>query len=201
MSYLARRIARAAAVCAAPSFFLSALPSANAAPVLFAGTGSYYDKIDASIDYGNAKSAASSLTFMGATGHLVAVTSSAENSFLLSTFNPDRYWIGGEQATNSASTSTGWSWITGESWAYTAWNSVEPNDGAVGNTVDRNVENRVIFFPFQSEFGWNDVPESFVASGFIVEYNVATVVPEAGTLALLGFALVPVGIGIIKRRK
>ena len=66
--------------------------------------------------------------------HLATSTSSAENEFLrtvIAQFNLDRPFIGGFQdisAPDFTEPAGGWRWVTGETWNYTRWASIEPNN-------------------------------------------------------------------------
>src|SRR6478609_8454874 len=62
----------------------------RAAPVLDSTSGHYYQVVvpDGGIDWNDARSAAASLTFLGATGHLATISSTEENQFILSLFDP-----------------------------------------------------------------------------------------------------------------
>ena len=89
--------------------------------------------------------------------HLATSTSSAENEFLrtvIAQFNLDRPWIGGFQDTSApdfTEPAGGWRWVTGETWNYTRWASIEPNDqGGAENWLH-----------FGDNSGlWNDLPAS-----------------------------------------
>jgi len=89
--------------------------------------------------------------------HLATSTSSAENEFLrtvIAQFNLDRPWIGGFQDTSApdfTEPAGGWRWVTGETWNYTRWASIEPNNqGGAENWLH-----------FGDNSGlWNDLPAS-----------------------------------------
>ena len=174
---------------------------ARAEPVLDPANGHYYDFVAAGLDWNSAANAAAALSYLGLQGHLATVTSSSENDFITTALPgavafSGSAWFGGSQAANSATPSTGWSWVTGEPWSYTNWNGGEPNDG--GDFVEKGQENYVHFY-----FGdgtWNDdtLSGSGFVHGFVVEYETAAI-PESGTATLLvigaGF------LGFLLRRK
>jgi hypothetical protein len=63
-------------------------------------------------------------------GHLVAITSAAENAFvyaLLPAVNPSAFFIGGIKQSGT------WAWDSGEAWGYTNWDVGEPN--GVGDQI------------------------------------------------------------------
>ena len=89
-------------------------------------------------------------------GHLATPTSAAENAFVVSVramVGVDRPWLGGFQdrsAPDYSEPAGGWRWVTGETWAYTAWAAIEPNNQ--GNED---------WLHFGDNAGaWNDLPAS-----------------------------------------
>jgi|GEM_PF-6339218 len=78
-------------------------------------------------------------------GHMVTITSQAENSFVFSLISGSSWWF--QDATNfcgpwigatapepRSSPDTGWAWVTGEPWSYTSWATGEPiNPDDAGN--------------------------------------------------------------------
>lgn len=169
-----------------------AAPAASAPvqwPVSEGGTGHFYEYVNPqrtpSITWTEARDEAAARTFMGAAGHLATVTSDGERQFLFDQFSnvpSSEVWIGGVQAPGVTTPAGGWSWVTGEPWAFTAWAANEPNDW-VGN------EQHLSMYTFLSggsvAGAWNDNFERGVPSGYLVEYPV---LPEPGSAAALGVA-------------
>lgn len=158
----------ALAICLGPT-----PEQADAAPILNPANGHYYDVINGSYTWAQANAAAQA---MG--GHLVTITSAQENQFLTTTFGSAGLhfrWTGGFQPPGSPEPAGGWSWVTGETFAFNNWASPgEPNN--LGN------EDRIIFDHGVSANGkqWNDLNGSVLAAGFVVEF-----VPEPTTWAVL----------------
>jgi uncharacterized repeat protein (TIGR01451 family)/uncharacterized repeat protein (TIGR02543 family) len=119
------------------------------------------------ITWPNANAAAQALTCSGSTGHLVTITSGAEQSFLnanlpAATFGSSGvfgYWIGGRSAGFPA-----FVWVTGEPFGYTNWNAGEPSGDADG---------AIHFFGLGSPIGtWNDAEASiWNFPGYVVEFD------------------------------
>jgi hypothetical protein len=64
---------------------------ATAQPVQFQGNGNHYAFVPSSESWLDAQDAAASMSFHGVSGHLVTITSQAENDFLVTlTANPDQ---------------------------------------------------------------------------------------------------------------
>ena len=101
------------------------------------GNGHWYGVLAEGLYYQEAADVAAGLTRCGYAGHLATVTSHLENQYIFENIvngvvNPsiiDQYWMGGVLYDD------GWSWITGEEFAYTNWNEGEPNNS--GGNEDR----------------------------------------------------------------
>ncbi|RYD49611.1 MAG: hypothetical protein EOP85_01285 [Verrucomicrobiaceae bacterium] len=158
-----------------PAVLLTSLP-VLADPVLFPGTGHYYEavKVPAGITRHQAAQAAAAKG-----GYLATISSQAENTFVYSlvndlswftnlSINNDRLgpWLGG------ISTSSGWQWNTGETFSYTNWKPGQP-DSYAG------------FYQFLQFYNgadigstWGDHPGNAIAGydlprGFVIEYDQA----------------------------
>ena len=145
--------------------------AAEAQVVQFAGNNHYYEAVAANISWPDARDAAAARSYQGLAGHLVTITSAAEQTFVTTTFpaaSPGGYWLGAYQdkaASNFSEPAGGWHWITGEPWNYTSWNSGEPNNnGGFGPSED--------YVSFAANGNWNDsgTPTS-TTNGYIVEYE------------------------------
>lgn len=167
-------------------------------PVFNPATGSHYAYVTAGpggITWDESFVAAQSLEHMGKDGHLVTITSAAENQFLIDNLTQaviDMYWLGGFQAPGSPEPAGGWQWVTGETFGYTNWEPVnpEPNDG------DGQGEEKLAFWrvnyedpyiPGQEIGWWNDEPTWFHGLGYIVEFSVPA--PTSAGLVAAGLLL------------
>jgi hypothetical protein len=182
--------------------FAGMCSSAQATPITWAGNGHSYELILDALTWQQARDAA-----VAKGGHLVTITSAAENVWLTNNIlngvngTTGATWIGLIQPPGSAEPSGGWSWVTGEAFLYNNWDLdvPEPNN--------QNGENAGQFLFAAASFNdgdgreWNDLADNYAAApyanvGYIVEYES---VPDAGaSVALLGLALA--GIGIFWRK-
>jgi uncharacterized repeat protein (TIGR02543 family) len=94
-------------------------------------------------------------------GHLVTITSAAENSFVKGLIGDAACWLG---ATDKDSEGT-WKWVTGESFSYSNWNSDNPDNY---RGADEAEENYAHICAGSSE--WNDNTCS-AKNAFVVEIN------------------------------
>jgi hypothetical protein len=111
-------------------------------PVLWTGNCHYYQFIPGTPTWPEARAAALARTYLGVPGHLVSITSAAENAFLISTFNTGQpsqgAWIGGYEPADDGV----WRWADGPEagvqfsylasptapFNYANWGGVEPNN-------------------------------------------------------------------------
>lgn len=105
-------------------------------------------------------------------GHLVAITSAAENEFIANTIDTlscDFYWIGLTGAEREGI----WSWSSGEAFSYANWENNQPdNYYRLEDYIEINKESKK----------WNDI-ESFACTrhniGFICEYDMIPILGDA----------------------
>lgn len=169
--------------------------SANAAfaqPSYDPATGHAYEVVYSLMTFDQAKSYAEGLVLQGETGHLVTITSPAEQDFVTSLGPPLDAWIGGFQPPGSNEPDGGWTWITGEPWDYENWNTGEPNDSGGEDCAQWWTGNT-----------WND-RDCSLSFYFIVEWDLtARPVPALSwpALALLASALLLLGAGWLQNKR
>ncbi|MCX6668210.1 MAG: lectin-like protein [Methanothrix sp.] len=146
-------------------------------PISAGGNGHYYEAVlvPEGISWDDAEAAAEAKG-----GHLVTITSEAENEFVYNLVaGDDRYWfvssssnngigplLGGYQPEGSPEPAGGWTWITGEPFSYTNW--------ATGTPDNFEGENRLDFLGSKTlkSPGWNDLPHDWSGpKGYIVEWD------------------------------
>ena len=114
--------------------------------------GHSYYRSTSSMTWTNARAACDN---MG--GHLVTITSAAENTFVFNTWPSG--WIGFTDEVTEGQ----WRWVTGETVTYTNWNGGEPNNA--GNED---------YAQFVSGGRWNDLPNTSLPYVLEFEYIVTT---------------------------
>ena len=162
------------------------------------GNDHYYEATlwtpsDTNRTWTQARNIAAARTFNGLPGHLVTITSEAENTIAgnqLSDFGMDSFWLGGYQDHSSPSYSEpagGWRWLTTEPWSYTAWFPGFPDEYQHrGQDYLRGIGHGL----------WDDIEHSYSESlGYIVEFQA---VPEPSAFVLADLALV--GLLVASRR-
>jgi len=149
-------------------------------PVLNPDNGHYYEWYNDGAGYGflGAQALAESRQFNGVPGHLVTVTSAAEENFLAANFplGTVRYWVGGTDEGSEGD----WYWITGEPWGYENWGPGEPNGDATENCIEYQPVNVV---------QWNDLTCQAGIPDLLIEYPAAPV-PAMPSAMLLGLMMV-----------
>jgi V8-like Glu-specific endopeptidase len=133
--------------------------------------GHFYGAVnlDKLISWEAARAAARSMRYNGLHGHLVTITSAAEQAFVFGHFRGDErlsYWLGGYQdrsAPDYREPDGGWRWVTGEPWSYVNWGGIEPSNSG-------DVEDYLNIAPTDGH--WNDAPlNDGHGYGFIVEFE------------------------------
>ena len=171
--------------------------STNANPTFFSDTGHYYEFVTVSdpILWQDAKVAAENRIFNGIKGHLVTITSQAENDFVSSlATSPSRIaegWIGASDAEEEGI----WKWVTGpeagtQFWqggpspggstvggSYANWGTFEPNN-VTGPIITEGED----FAQIAPDGMWNDFPGVWRMPGYYVEYSSS---PGAGEIDIL----------------
>lgn len=135
------------------------------------------------------------ISTLGSNYHLATVTTQAEQNFIQNTLlsgMSGEYWLGGYQAPlSTTSAGANWTWVTGETWNYTNWNSSEPND-AYGPGSEQHLA-----MWSQSGWKWNDEGNLGNMTGYIAENPI----PEPTTLLLFGTGIAALaGLRLRKKR-
>ena len=148
-------------------------------PVSSGGNGHFYELVASTQPWSTNQAAAAAMRYQGMTGHLVTVTSAAENAFIAGLL-PTRFTattsqyvqIGAYQDRTSTTYSEplgGWRWVTREPWSYTNWSAGEPNNDQI---EDFGVMYKLVGHPAMGM--WNDVRGAYsgpLYDGFVVEYG------------------------------
>ena len=146
------------------------------------GNGHYYEYVPNFIVWEDARIEAQTRTYLGDTGHLVTVTSQAENDFIFD--NVTQEWAAA--GAHDLETEGVWEWVVGPEagtvfWqegigtiTYAPWRSGEPNNGPGGleNYLMINYLGRL----------WNDY-QGDDGMGYVVEFS--NPIPEPSTIILL----------------
>lgn len=147
-----RLLAAAALLLLGPSV---GAPPARAVDNLFfnAANGHYYRLYQGLVNYSQAKTLAEADG-----GYVLTLTSQEESTWVLSTFSipVDGIWLGASDAVSEGA----WTWVTGEAWSWTNWNSGEPNNSGNEDYVEMYTSGK-----------WNDLPDTHT-NHFIAEWDV-----------------------------
>lgn len=182
----------------------SIVAGADAQWVQWSGNGHWYQAVSTSqaVSWAEAEADAESQG-----GTLATITSGEENLFVFDLINAPQYWhfnhdqfmgpwLGAQAPLSRSNAASDWTWVTGETWSYSAWNPGEPNNLLV-------LEDSLQFVTFPcTDFNsilpvWNDLsgdpavsksefgPETYV-NGYVVERNTAVPEPSAALILLAG---------------
>jgi hypothetical protein len=157
MNARARRAGLAAIAIVAPAMTAGLCEAASVPfPISAGGTGNAYELfLDTAISQADARNAASA-----AGGHLVTITSSAEQTFVESLLSGDNaptgsYWIGLDRVGDSDS----FTWETGEPFGFDNFAASEPNDFMEQEDAGQIYWSRVPGDDIANRKGtWNDAP-------------------------------------------
>lgn len=143
--------------------------SPRAGVILNPANGHYYEPIEEQVNWLTARDLAAAATYEGLDGHLATITSADENAFVYENLGKDvqRYWLGARQveaAPGYSEPAGGWTWVTREPFAFTAWLDGEPNNA--------NTSEHYLAYRWGDTAEWNDVPLNWdVSAGYIIEYD------------------------------
>lgn len=179
-----------------------AAPPATAMVVQWSGNNHYYEYVSGQFNFDQAKTAAETSIFNGINGHLVTLTSTDEETFILNNlFQNSRpsYWLGASDEEQEGL----WQWISGPETGQVFWqlgNAIDFNQGNHNNWFSGEPNN----FGFRGEdFAvgnwaasgqWNDWGAQQRA-GYVVEYSQPIPTPT------LLPGLFCMGMAAFKRRK
>ncbi|CAK0765156.1 C-type lectin domain-containing protein [Gammaproteobacteria bacterium] len=106
-----------------------------------------YQRFDTSLNWTAAKDACAGLG-----GYLATITSQAEQDWVIANLNPAgvNTWLGGSDAAQEGT----WTWVTGEPWNYSNWNTGEPNNAGYGGGEN------YLHIVAGTGGHWNDVSEN-----------------------------------------
>ena len=132
-----------------------------AGTVLWPTNNHHYLAVKGTITWTAANEAARS-----AGGHLATLTSLEENNFVFGLVDvADAAWFGATKPNPAqAPTSNGWTWVTGEPWAFTNWRPTQPDNQGGNQDVAH-------FSPLSSVGQWGDEAHGTTAGAYVVEFE------------------------------
>lgn len=132
--------------------------------------GHTYELVQAGLTWEQAKNAATARSCGGVKGHLVTITSAAENAFLVKSFSGfgSFVWIGA----SDVQTEGQWRWMVGPEagrpLAFTSWGAVEPNNEGDEDVAALNLGGLAAGGTDRGQ--WGDTKTWATMPGYIVEY-------------------------------
>jgi len=188
--------------------FLGGAGVANAVPVQWSVNGHYYDVVSSKdyVSWDEANRDSQTLEHNGLSGHLVTLTSAAENDFvwqLLSAASADdfdRYWLGGYQVDGASEPVGGWTWVTTEVWDYENWHVGEPN-----NSGRHGVDQNWLHYWDTTIGEWDDMDLRDIMTGYVIEYDSFSLRPDAAvpaplTVLMFGAGLIGIAVSRVRRK-
>jgi formylglycine-generating enzyme required for sulfatase activity len=152
--------------------------------VRWASNGHHYALIETPLSWDDARADAESRTHDGVRGHLVTITSEAENDFVTTNLATGNAWLGAFQDASRADYAEpagGWVWVTGEPVTFQAWghlNEDEPSNVYLGGLTAEDQdpptgssEEVAQYWRLQPTV-WNDVPRhANVRLPYVIEFD------------------------------
>jgi hypothetical protein len=161
------------------------------APIQWSGSGHFYELTSVPETWLQAEAEA-----VGKGGHLVSLTSQAENDFVVNTFTQPgslningTVWMG---LTDAGQIGT-WTWTTGEPFSFSNWYPGEPN----------NLTTEFYTQLYNADFGgqWNNINDGGSLYGVIEFSGTPSDAPEPGTGLTLIIAGSLVASGSVRSRR
>ena len=145
-----------------------------------ASTGHYYEYVPGTFTWAEARDAAASRTFNGATGYLATIISAEENTFIAN-LKADADWYLAWIGASDADTEGVWKWMTGPEAGTVFWNGGTNGSAPAGqyaNWPPGEQPDNHLWISEGEDFGhmwangyWNDLSPLAYPSGYFVEYG------------------------------
>ncbi|MDP2902682.1 MAG: lectin-like protein, partial [Methylovulum sp.] len=141
---------------------------ADSATLINPSNGHSYKRFDTAETWSQAKDACANQG-----GYLATITSQNENDWVWSKFGASTgvyegvykgFWLGG----SDAATEGQWTWITGELWSYSNWDTGQPD-----NASGRGGQNYTVMWNYHVGGSWDDggLPYSDPKTSYLCEWN------------------------------